>query len=144
MSATAVTPAKIRLARRKSSWADFRLIPRIETFPRVVAFAQTVTGKLVLLAAFGLGLRFFDSLAGVLQLLLPLALITFMPEYRRFVLALAPLCLLMVQPDNVPLVVGLKLGVVAAGISCFGGPGAGRNPGLAGGRSSFFFPDSVC
>jgi len=119
MSATAVTPAKESPRPAERTWADFRLIPRIETFPRVVAFAQTVVGKLVLLAAFGLGLRFFYSFAGVVQLLLPLALITFMPEYRRFVLALAPLCLLLVQPDNVPLVVGLKLGVVAAGIVLF-------------------------
>ena len=58
---------------------------------------QTTAGKLVLLAAFGFGLRFFDPYVAVLQFVAVLALITFMPEYRRFVLALSPLCLLLIQ-----------------------------------------------
>ena len=41
--------------------------------------AQTVPGKVVLLAAFGLELWFFAAYPTVMQLLLPLALITFMP-----------------------------------------------------------------
>ena len=118
MNATVVTPRTNSLRPAARTWADFRLIPRIETFPRVVTFAQTVTGKLVLLASFGLGLRFFESYVVVLQLVLPLGLITFLPEYRRFVLALSPLCLLLVQLDG-PLLVGLKLGVVATGIVLF-------------------------
>ena len=39
--------------------AEFRLIPRIETYPRVVEFAQTPLGKIALLSLFGLGLRYF-------------------------------------------------------------------------------------
>ncbi|MGB7136169.1 MAG: hypothetical protein WBD46_12815, partial [Acidobacteriaceae bacterium] len=46
-------------AGRRNPWADFRLIPRIETWPAVVSFAQTAPGKIVLLALFGLGMRFF-------------------------------------------------------------------------------------
>ena len=99
--------------------ADFRLIPRIETFPRCVSFAQTWTGKVVLLAAFGLGLRFFDPYPTVLRLVLPLALITFLPEYRRFVLALAPLCLLVVQLGDSPLIIGMQVVTVAAGLLLF-------------------------
>lgn len=103
----------------KKTLADFRLIPRIETFPRCVSFAQTWTGKVILLAAFGLGLRFFDPYPAVLRLVLPLALITFLPEYRRFVLALAPLCLLVVQLGDSPLIIGMQLVTVAAGLLLF-------------------------
>lgn len=39
--------------------AEFRLIPRIETYPAVVSFVQTPLGKVVLLVAFGLGMRVF-------------------------------------------------------------------------------------
>lgn len=98
---------------------DFRLIPRIETFPRVVLFAQTPLGKILLLAAFGLELRFFaSSVFPVLQMVVPLAVVTFMPEYRRFVLALSPLFFLLVQ-GGPPLMVGLRLGAVAAGMGLF-------------------------
>ena len=99
--------------------ADFRLIPRIETFSRCVSFAQTWLGKVALLAAFGLGLRFFDPYPTVLRIVLPLAFITFMPEYRRFVLALTPLCLLVVQLGDSPLIIGMQLVTVAAGVLLF-------------------------
>ncbi len=118
MNATILTPKASPPRPTARRWADVRLIPRIETFPQVVSFAQTAPGKVVLLAAFGLELRFFAPYLNVLQLVLPLALITFLPEYRRFVLALAPLCLVLVQGDP-PLFVGLKLGVVATGILLF-------------------------
>ncbi|HWE84984.1 MAG TPA: hypothetical protein VG267_08570 [Terracidiphilus sp.] len=70
---------------------DFRIIPRIETYPAVVAFVQTGPGKLALLALFALGERFFlPDVSSVLILTGPIAFITFMPEYRRVVLAAAP------------------------------------------------------
>ena len=118
MNATILTPKASPPRPTARRWADVRLIPRIETFPQVVSFAQTVPGKVVLLAAFGLELWFFAAYPTVMQLLLPLALITFMPEYRRFVLALAPLCLVLVQGDP-PLLVGMRLLVVATGILLF-------------------------
>ena len=95
--------------------AEFRLIPRIETFPAVVSFAQTVPGKIVLLALFGLGLRYFLQDAVPLYLSL-LTLITFMPEYRRIVLALAPISIVIVQIYRDPVLLGLTVGVVSFGI----------------------------
>jgi hypothetical protein len=35
--------------------AQFRLIPRLETWPRCVSFAQTALGRIIALAAFGQG-----------------------------------------------------------------------------------------
>jgi hypothetical protein len=120
MNATVVTAGVDSLRPPARTWADFRLIPRIETFPSVVAFAQTATGKALLLAAFSLAFRFFvPNLIPVLHLALPLALITFLPEYRRFVLAVAPLCLFAVQMAAPPMVVGLNLATVGVGILLF-------------------------
>jgi hypothetical protein len=96
---------------------EFRLIPRIETFPAVVSFAQTPPGKVVVLAAFGVGMRFFlPDIVSVLWLMLPLALITFMPEHRRFILALVPIVLVVMQTLGDPLTLGLTLAVIASGV----------------------------
>ena len=97
-------------------WADFRLIPRIETFPWAVAFAQTIPGRIVLLSLFGLELLFFVGGRDVLFTLLALALITFMPENRRFVLAVSPLCFL----------VGSTADPLSAGLEFRGGSGGNR------------------
>jgi hypothetical protein len=105
-------------AARKST--QFRLIPRIETFPTVVSFAQTMLGKTVLLAAFGLGLCFFTAdLLQVLSLVVLLASTTFVPEYRRFILAVCPIFIVLVQVVDSPLLVGLKLALIASGILLF-------------------------
>ena len=104
-----VTPSGPASAKAKGL-AEFRLIPRIETFPAVVSFAQTPLGKTVLLAVFGLGMRYFlPNLASVLTLMLPLALITFLSEYRRFVLAITPIAIVVAQTANDPLLLGLGL-----------------------------------
>jgi hypothetical protein len=96
--------------------ADFRLIPRIETYPRVVEFVQTPLGKIVLLALFGAGLRYFDSdLLYVLLSAFLLAVISLLPEYRRFVLAITPIIIVVIQTRGTPLVLGLTLGVVGLG-----------------------------
>ena len=75
-----VVPAGVN----SNSLAQFRLIPRIETYPAVVSFAQTSVGKFVMLALFGLGIRFFiPNSVSVVLLAFIFGLITFMPEYRR-------------------------------------------------------------
>src|SRR5208283_2024142 len=81
----------------------FRLIPRLETYPRVVAFAQTAPGKVIMLAVFGLGLllSFFD-LRTVLLLISALALVTFLPSYRRLILAVAPIGLVVLKSFRQP------------------------------------------
>jgi hypothetical protein len=97
--------------------SDFRLIPRIETFPAIVSFTQTPLGKIVLLAVFGLGLRYFiPDLPSEFTLIVPLALITFLPEYRRFVLAISPIAIVVMQTASDPLQLGLALTVIALGI----------------------------
>ncbi len=110
-------PIGTRQRETKQSLAEFRLIPRIETFPAVVSFVQTPLGKIVLLAVFGSGMRFFlPDLPSVFTLMLPMALITFLPEYRRFVLAVTPIVIVVVQTASNPLLLGLTLSVIALGI----------------------------
>jgi hypothetical protein len=96
--------------------ANFRLIPRIETYPRVVELAQTPLGKIVLVSLFGLGLRYFysDSMSVVLTAFF-LVVMTLLPEYRRFVLATTPIMIVIIQTHGEPLVMGLTLGVVGLG-----------------------------
>lgn len=106
--------------KRAKDLAALRLIPRIETFPRVVSFVQTPLGKIVLLALFGVGLLYFyHEWSSVLPLLLPLALVSFLPEFRRFVLALSPIALLVMQTIGDPLLLGSSLFVVALGASLY-------------------------
>src|ERR1700728_3375576 len=99
------------------SWADFRLIPRIETWPAVVSFVQTAPGKVILLAVFGCAIRFF--LAG----LVPAASLTFfygilthLPEYRRFVLAFVPVFYAVLPDIHDPLRILATLSVIALGM----------------------------
>lgn len=105
------------LRRAAEALIEFRLIPRIETFPAVVSFAQTALGRIALLAVFGLGLSSFspDSVS-TLSILLFFGLMTFMPEYRRFVLALTPIAIAVRQTLHAPLLLGLTLAVVGCGI----------------------------
>ncbi len=100
-----------------SSLAEFRLIPRIETYPKVISFAQTSAGRITVLTTFGLGLRFLVyDWPSVLQLVLLLAVATFMPENRRFILAVGPIALVTLQLLHTPLLLALNLGVITSGI----------------------------
>jgi hypothetical protein len=76
--------------------ANFRLIPRIDTYPRVVAFAQTPLGKIVLLALFGLGLVY--ARAAWWPLIPWLLLITLLPERRRMLVTAATLFFTFMLP----------------------------------------------
>ena len=97
--------------------AEFRLIPRVETYPAVVSFAQTPAGKLFLLLSFGLGIPFFayDLFSG-LGLAILLALTTSMPEHRKVILAIGPLILIVLQSLHKPLLLVESLSVVASGM----------------------------
>jgi len=97
--------------------AEFRLIPRIETYPAVVSFAQTALGKVALLTVFGLGMRvFLPDLQSVLILMVPLVVTTFLPEYRRFVLAVTPIAFAVMQTAGDPFLLGSSLFVIVLGI----------------------------
>src|SRR5579863_562631 len=87
MSVAALTTPRLTglmPARRK-----FAIIPRLDENPKLVAQAQTVTGKVavIALAAALLGWR---SPRPVI-FLIAVALVTFLPAYRRIVLAVAGL-----------------------------------------------------
>ena len=104
-----------------SRLAGFRLIPRLETYPSVVSLAQTAPGKLVVLALFCLGMRFFlADFGAALELAVLVALITFMPEYRRFILAATPIVFVIGQSYREPLLLGLNLSVIGLGILLYG------------------------
>jgi len=97
--------------------ARFHLIPRLETYPRVAAFAQTAPGKAIMLAVFGLGLHFsFFDLRTVLLLIFALALVTFFPSNRCLILAVAPIGLVVLKSFRQPLFLGLNLAVIVLGI----------------------------
>ena len=75
----------------------FRIIPRLETYPWVVAFAQTIAGKATILALFGLGLYYATWLHYLhnprwkVQICF-LVVVTALPQYRRIVLVLGTIC----------------------------------------------------
>jgi len=96
--------------------AEFRLIPRLETFPWAVSYAQTWLGKAIMLALFGLGLCFFypNPLPALLVTLI-IAFMTFMPEYRHILLAITPTVVVVMQSLKDPLHLVLNLAVIALG-----------------------------
>src|SRR5205807_10489783 len=71
----------------------FRLIPALDTYPRCVTVAQTVRGKVSLLAAFAVGLALLGN-AGWWAIAAFLVLTTFLPRQRRVWLTLGSLSLL--------------------------------------------------
>ena len=75
-----------------------------------------------MLAAFGLGIGFFlPNLLFSLPLTFALALTTFMPENRHFILAVAPIILIVTQTFKDPLLLGLNLSVIVFGIILYWG-----------------------
>jgi len=93
MSAAAGTQVAASVPRPFSFLRGFRIIPRLETFPRVVTFAQTIIGKIAILALFGLGLyyatwlHYIHNPRWIVQICFLVA-VTALPQYRRIVLAL--------------------------------------------------------
>jgi hypothetical protein len=63
----------------------FRLVPAIDTSPRLVAWAQTRLGKVLLLSLFAAGLRLRFDPKTCLAMTAILAATTFLPNHRRWV-----------------------------------------------------------
>jgi hypothetical protein len=95
LSVTAPQPEQF-LSQGDGRLARFRLIPRIDTYPRVIAFAQTPAGKVVLLVLFGLGLAY--SGAAWWPLTIWLVLTTFFPDRRRILVTVGTLVFTFVVP----------------------------------------------
>lgn len=96
MSAHVGANLEVLPSRPFSGLANFRIIPRIETYPSVVRFAQTIPGKLSLLAFFALGTRF--SIEDWIPLSVALAVITFLPARRRILVTVATVVFTFVVP----------------------------------------------
>jgi hypothetical protein len=75
-----ITSASVRFLR------GFRLIPRIDTYPAVVSFAQTIIGRLTLLGVFGVGSWYWYTNPHWKLLILILTAMTGLPQHRRIVL----------------------------------------------------------
>src|ERR1035438_5376254 len=67
-----------------------KIIPQIDTYPRLVSFCQTPVGKLVLLAAFA-GTLVLNELGSWLMVSAIAAAIAFLPQHRRLLLTLGAL-----------------------------------------------------
>jgi hypothetical protein len=101
---TGTTPASTVASHTKASAlvkraAAFRLIPAIDTYPHLVALAQTKLGKGLLLSLFaaGLGLR-FEPIA-CLAMTAILAATTSLPNHRRWIVTGGTLLWLVRYPD---------------------------------------------
>jgi len=112
ISAPAVT------AQPASGWANrlahLRLIPRIETYPSVVLFAQTDLGKLVMLVLFGLGLAYTGKDWWPLSIWLTLT--TFLPDRRRLIVTAGTLSLAYLTQPSVHKAILITLILVVAGV----------------------------
>lgn len=96
MSAQVVTTPNVIPSRVPNWLSNFRIIPRIETYPLVMKFAKTALGKMVILALFALGLRF--AMKDWLPLSLGLVVITFVPLQRRILLTILTLIFTFAVP----------------------------------------------
>jgi uncharacterized membrane protein YGL010W len=72
------------------------LVPAIDTYPRVVAWAQTRLGKALLLSLFAAGLFLRFDPRTSLAMTAILAAATFLPNYRRWIVTAGTLLWLMV------------------------------------------------
>jgi hypothetical protein len=125
---------------RTANWlANFRIIPRIETYPFVLNFAQKFAGKLLILALFAGGLSF--ATPQWIPLSLCLAMITFVPVRRRILVTVATLIFTFVVPWNTFLhpfyTSSLIIFVIMLGAVCFWLVVQFRNSVL--GRHAVFF-----
>src|SRR2546423_13874083 len=73
-----------------------RVIPQLDTYPRVVQYAQTGAGKLLMLAVFAVGLRMQGPRA-LLPLVCILGAIMLFPAWRNLLAALGTLYYLLFQ-----------------------------------------------
>lgn len=85
--AASATPAELAADARHGF--RLRIIPPLDTWPKVVSFAQTPIGKVALLLLFGVGLKF--ALPDWKVMTLWLAVITMLPKQRRLLVTLGML-----------------------------------------------------
>lgn len=98
---------------------QFHLIPRIDTFPAVVKFGQTIWGKLVMLLVFWGGAWVLLPHDFVTPFVGLIALTTFLPKYRRIILAISPFALLLNEVLDSHTLLAMYAAVVSGGILLF-------------------------
>jgi hypothetical protein len=107
------TPAAIGSLSDRSLRERLRFIPPIETFPRFLAFAQTAAGKLIIVALFGLGLAsLFEKPWQAVPIVLCLALMSFLPRYRKILLCFSTLIVSTIETRSLYFLGAVGLGVV--------------------------------
>lgn len=98
--------------------AAFRLVPAIDTYPRLVTLAQSKFGKALLLSLFAAGLRLRYEPMTALAMAAILAVTTFLPNYRRWIVTGGTLIWLARNPHwfdwTVPQYVARSRGVAGA------------------------------
>ncbi|MGC2719371.1 MAG: hypothetical protein WA209_07265 [Candidatus Acidiferrales bacterium] len=83
--AASVTPADFAIPKSRKPFR-LRVIPPIDTYPSVIASAQTVLGKAVILSLFALGLSFYMTRWKAMTLWL--VLMTLLPQRRRMLVTI--------------------------------------------------------
>lgn len=76
-----------------------KIVPQIDTYPRLVTFTQTAAGKMAMVAAFALVLL-LSGRAEWIQMTAVMAAITFFPERRRLLLSAAAACWLVLYGNE--------------------------------------------
>jgi hypothetical protein len=84
MAMTAAPETRVSLRR------GIKIVPQLDTYPRLLSFGQTRPGKAVLLAAFAIGL-FAVRADSWIELTAVIALMTYFPARRRLLLSIATL-----------------------------------------------------
>ncbi len=90
---------------------EMQIVPQLDRYPRLLAFAQTDIGKLAAVAAFGLLLRLSGSPI-FLELTTTIGVICLFPQHRKLLLGIASVCWLLLYSGAVEL--GLIKRVAAA------------------------------
>ena len=107
----ATTTASAALER--GTLADFRLIPPVETYPKVVAFAQTFVGKLAVWGLFVAAFWFFHPTA--LQwspIALSLLFLTLLPNWRWNIVAVSTVAVTGIEAKSPYFLVVIAVGTL--------------------------------
>jgi len=75
-----------------------KIVPQLDTYPRLVTFCQTAWGKVALLVVFG-GLLRINALSSWIEVTVAAAGFSFLPRHRHMLLSIAALYWLLVHHD---------------------------------------------
>jgi len=108
--------ARAPLGREAATRRPWRIIPPLDTYPRVVAFAETARGRVALVAAFGILLLPVQGKLAVATVAAAAAS-AYLPAYRRWIVTAATLVFLLHDPSwypSLPALAAAKAGVAGS------------------------------